>query len=83
MGEAEGNPFVPFQITYIETNKTIDKYVPLNPSITPCSKGISVSVRVIYFDCLKYSNQPQQISVNVGSKQLELNWPLVFFDSCG
>jgi hypothetical protein len=47
MGEAEGNPFVPFQITYIETNKTIDKYVPLNPSITPCSKGISVSVKAV------------------------------------
>lgn len=44
MGEAKDNPFVPFQITYIETNKTIDKYVPLNPSITPCSKGISPDV---------------------------------------
>jgi len=73
MGETEGNPFVPFQITYIETNKTIDIYVPLNPSITPCNKGISVSVKVIYFDCLKSLNQPQQIYVNVGSKQLELN----------
>lgn len=46
MGEAEGNPYVPFQITYIETNKTIDKHVPLNPSVTPCSKGISVSVKL-------------------------------------
>jgi hypothetical protein len=73
MGEAQDNPFVPFQITYIETNKTIKSYVPLNPSITPCSKGISVSVKVIYFHCLKYLNHPQQISVNVGSKQLELN----------
>ena len=76
MGEAKDNPFVPFQITYIETNKTIDKFVPLNPSITPCSKGISVSVKFIYFDCLKYLNHPQQISVNTGSKQLELNWHL-------
>jgi len=73
MGEAEDNPFVPFQITYIETNEKIGKYDPLNPSVTPCSKGINVSVKVIYFYCLKYLNQPQQISVNVGSKQLELN----------
>jgi hypothetical protein len=58
MGETEGNPFVPFQITYIETNKTIDKYVPLNPSITPCSKGISVSVKVIYVDCLSIKPAP-------------------------
>ena len=59
MGEAEGNPFVPFQITYIETNKTIDKYVPLNLPITPCSKGISVSLEVIHFDSLKYLSQQQ------------------------
>jgi hypothetical protein len=49
MGEAEGNPFVPFQITYIETDKPIGKYVPMNPSITPCSRGISVSTESAYF----------------------------------
>ncbi|PNF25098.1 hypothetical protein B7P43_G01990, partial [Cryptotermes secundus] len=44
MGEAEDNPFVPFQITYIETDRPIGKYVPMNPSVTPCSKGISPEV---------------------------------------
>jgi hypothetical protein len=60
MGEVKDSPFVPFQINYVETNKPIDKYVPLNPSITPCSKGISVSVEVIYFDCLKYLSHPNK-----------------------
>jgi hypothetical protein len=56
MGEAEGNPFVPFQITYIETDKPIEKYVPMNPSVTPCSKGISVSTEVTSFS-LRYFRQ--------------------------
>jgi hypothetical protein len=51
MGEAEGNPFVPFQITYIETDKAIEKYVPMNPSVTPCNKGISVSTEITYLHC--------------------------------
>ncbi|KAJ4447560.1 hypothetical protein ANN_09567 [Periplaneta americana] len=45
MGQSEGNPFVPFEINYIETNKTVGKFIPLNPSITPCSKGINNIVR--------------------------------------
>ncbi|XP_069696663.1 NPC intracellular cholesterol transporter 1 isoform X2 [Periplaneta americana] len=44
MGQSEGNPFVPFEINYIETNKTVGKFIPLNPSITPCSKGINPDV---------------------------------------
>lgn len=41
MGDAEGNPFVPFQITYI-TDK-IDGYTPLDPVIVPCNKAVNVS----------------------------------------
>jgi hypothetical protein len=48
MGEVKGNPFVPFQITYIETDKPIGKYVPMNPSVTPCNKGISVSTEITF-----------------------------------
>ncbi|XP_066999010.2 NPC intracellular cholesterol transporter 1 [Anabrus simplex] len=44
MGDAQGNPYVPFQMTYIPTNTPVDDFIPLNPGITPCSKGISSSV---------------------------------------
>ncbi|PSN54935.1 Niemann-Pick C1 protein [Blattella germanica] len=41
MGDAKDNQFVPFQINYIETNKTVGRFIPLNPSVVPCSQGIS------------------------------------------
>lgn len=42
MGEAdEGNPYVPFQITYI--TDPIEGYTPLNPPIVPCNQAIDVS----------------------------------------
>lgn len=41
MGNATGNPFVPFQITYITT--PLKGYTQLDPPITPCNKAINVS----------------------------------------
>lgn len=46
MGDAKGNPYVPFQITYKAQpdNRTINgSYIPLNPTIIPCNKAIDVS----------------------------------------
>lgn len=37
------NPFVPFQITYVNTDKQIGKYQPLNSTVVPCNQGIDVS----------------------------------------
>lgn len=41
MGDAAGNPFVPFPINYI-TDK-VDDLIPLNPPIIPCNKAVNVS----------------------------------------
>ncbi|XP_063990159.1 NPC intracellular cholesterol transporter 1 isoform X1 [Diachasmimorpha longicaudata] len=38
MGDAANNPYVPFQITYIGTNKKVGNFTPMDPNITPCSK---------------------------------------------
>ncbi|XP_044253675.1 NPC intracellular cholesterol transporter 1 isoform X1 [Tribolium madens] len=45
MGTAgDANPFVPFQINYLNSTGPVDKdgvkYEPLNPKITPCNKAI-------------------------------------------
>lgn len=49
MGDAEGNPYVPFQITYLaQPNvKPIDGYIPHNPTVTPCNKAINVSIHIL------------------------------------
>lgn len=41
MGDAAGNPFVPFPINYI--TEKVDDLTPLNPPIIPCNKAINVS----------------------------------------
>lgn len=41
MGDAAGNIYVPFQITYV-TDK-MDGYTPLDPLIIPCNKAVNVS----------------------------------------
>ncbi|XP_071451302.1 NPC intracellular cholesterol transporter 1 isoform X2 [Hetaerina americana] len=40
MGDADGNPYVPFQMTYMDTNDKKDGFTPLNPAVTPCSQPI-------------------------------------------
>lgn len=42
MGDAVGNPYVPFQITY-KTND-VAGYTPLNPNVVPCNQAVDVSV---------------------------------------
>lgn len=41
MGDAEGNLYVPFQITYI--TDPIVGYTPLSPVVVPCNQAINVS----------------------------------------
>ncbi|KAL2715871.1 NPC intracellular cholesterol transporter 1 isoform X2 [Vespula squamosa] len=41
MGDASTNSFVPFQITYINTNNPIGSFKPMNPEITPCNKSLN------------------------------------------
>ncbi|KAH0955249.1 hypothetical protein HN011_012453 [Eciton burchellii] len=40
MGDAENNIYVPFQITYRNTDGPVGPFVPLDPTITPCSKPL-------------------------------------------
>ncbi|XP_077267698.1 Niemann-Pick type C-1a isoform X2 [Temnothorax americanus] len=41
MGDAENNVYVPFQITYVNTDKPVGSFVPLDPPITPCSTALN------------------------------------------
>lgn len=49
MGTTEGNPYVPFQINYIEHDEPTvpaaeeQELVPLNPRVVPCSEKLDVS----------------------------------------
>jgi len=44
MGDAENNIYVPFQITYRNTDGPVGPFVPLDPPITPCSKPLNVGI---------------------------------------
>jgi len=44
MGDAENNIYVPFQITYRNTDGPVGPFVPLDPTITPCSKPLDVGI---------------------------------------
>ena len=44
MGDAENNVFVPFQITYINTDNPVGSFTPLDPPVTPCNKALNVSI---------------------------------------
>lgn len=47
MGEAKGNPYVPFQINYRNTSEpVVDGFTPLNLPVTPCSKALNVSINL-------------------------------------
>lgn len=53
MGDAENNVFVPFQITYINTDDPVGSFTPLDPPITPCSKALNVSITFLKCICIK------------------------------
>ncbi|XP_017879993.1 NPC intracellular cholesterol transporter 1 isoform X4 [Ceratina calcarata] len=40
MGDAT-NPYVPFQITYINTDEPVGPFTPVDPTVTPCSKALN------------------------------------------
>ncbi|KAF4517183.1 hypothetical protein B566_EDAN005615 [Ephemera danica] len=40
LGDAAGNPYVPFQIAYMTSNKPVKEFTPLDPPVVPCSQGI-------------------------------------------
>lgn len=46
MGDQASNPYVPFQITYVQhenSSSIIDGYTPLDPETTPCNEKLNVS----------------------------------------
>lgn len=48
MGDAAGNLYVPFQITYI--TEPVDDFIPLDPKIVPCNEAINVRpCNTLYF----------------------------------
>jgi len=55
MGDAANNIYVPFQITYINTDEPVGSFVPLDPSITPCSKALNVGIFTFETATLKLS----------------------------
>lgn len=44
MGDASGNPFVPFQITYLPQpiTKPTNGFTPVDPKVVPCSEALNV-----------------------------------------
>ncbi|KAK2584243.1 hypothetical protein KPH14_006655 [Odynerus spinipes] len=43
MGDAEKNMYVPFQITYINTDKPVGSFTPMDLQITPCNKALKAN----------------------------------------
>ncbi|CAL7940989.1 unnamed protein product [Xylocopa violacea] len=41
MGDAANNAYVPFQITYINTDNPIGLFTPVDPTVTPCNKALN------------------------------------------
>ncbi|XP_053981855.1 NPC intracellular cholesterol transporter 1 isoform X2 [Hylaeus volcanicus] len=41
MGDAESNSYVPFQITYKNTDEPVGPFTPVDPTVTPCSKALN------------------------------------------
>ncbi|KAL1139914.1 hypothetical protein AAG570_006891, partial [Ranatra chinensis] len=41
MGNPDDNPYAPFQITFTSTNEPVGEFMPLNPTVIPCSVGIN------------------------------------------
>lgn len=44
MGSTDGNPYVPFQIDYINTSVPVEKFQPLNPKVLSCGEAPDVSI---------------------------------------
>ncbi|KOX79311.1 Niemann-Pick C1 protein [Melipona quadrifasciata] len=40
MGDAN-NPYVPFQITYMNTDEPVGPFIPVDPTVTPCNKALN------------------------------------------
>ncbi|EFN76828.1 NPC intracellular cholesterol transporter 1 isoform X4 [Harpegnathos saltator] len=41
MGDAANNAYVPFQITYVNTDGPVNSFEPLDPQVTPCNKALN------------------------------------------
>ncbi|XP_043265268.1 NPC intracellular cholesterol transporter 1 isoform X2 [Colletes gigas] len=41
MGDAANNNYVPFQITYKNTDLPVGPFTPMDPAVTPCSKALN------------------------------------------
>ncbi|XP_071876115.1 Niemann-Pick type C-1a isoform X5 [Bombus fervidus] len=41
MGDAANNQYVPFQITYKNTDEPVGSFIPVDPKITPCNKALN------------------------------------------
>ncbi|GLV34537.1 Niemann-Pick type C-1a [Carabus blaptoides fortunei] len=39
MGDASGNPYVPFQINYLNTSEPVEEFHPLDPKVIPCNQA--------------------------------------------
>lgn len=48
MGDASGNPYVPFQITYHATDTPVGNYTPAELPVLPCSASVNVIKTHIY-----------------------------------
>lgn len=58
MGDAN-NPYVPFQITYINTDEPVGPFIPVDPTVTPCSKALNVSTCFYSFTYILLINHKQ------------------------
>ncbi|KOC62540.1 Niemann-Pick C1 protein [Habropoda laboriosa] len=41
MGDAANNLYVPFQITYINTDEPVGSFIPVDTNVTPCNKALN------------------------------------------
>lgn len=55
MGDAENNPYVPFQINYVAQNNSelVNGYIPLDPKVTPCSEALDVRKHRVFKELRK------------------------------
>lgn len=49
MGDAATNYYVPFQINYVIGDEKVGNFTPVNPGVTPCSRGLDVSLFIYLF----------------------------------
>ncbi|XP_049876283.1 NPC intracellular cholesterol transporter 1 isoform X1 [Pectinophora gossypiella] len=51
MGDAAGNPYVPFQINYLGGDAPVDGFTPYNPETRPCNVGVNGQPGCSCLDC--------------------------------